>query len=149
MEYLVYILRCSDGSYYVGSTQNIEQRLKAHHDGRAAMYTWSRRPVVLVFSEPCVSESAAVRRERQIKRWSRAKKEALISGDMKALHDLSRRRKIRRLAEHNAGKSTHTESISALVVGVIPLVRRPCQDSRLRALPENRFRPRLRPETFF
>ncbi|MCZ7582404.1 MAG: GIY-YIG nuclease family protein [Deltaproteobacteria bacterium] len=92
-DFYVYILRCSDGSYYVGSTSDVEQRVQAHNDGKAANFTRLRRPVVLAYTEVCESETAAVRRERQIKRWSRAKKEALISGNVAALHGLSRRYK--------------------------------------------------------
>jgi predicted GIY-YIG superfamily endonuclease len=91
-EFFVYILRCSDGSYYVGSTQDVDRRVKVHNDGNAAVYTRLRRPVELAYTEPCESETVAVRRERQIKRWSRAKKEALILGDKGMLHVLSRRR---------------------------------------------------------
>jgi len=92
MNYYVYILRCSDGSYYVGSTQDVTKRVQAHNDGKAATFTKMRRPVTLEYSELCESETAAVRREHQIKKWSRVKKEALIKGNMEALHQLSRRR---------------------------------------------------------
>jgi len=91
MNYCVYILRCSNGNYYVGSTKNLDERVKAHNDGKGSDFTRLRRPVTLVFSEPCESEAAAVQRERQIKKWSRAKKEALIIGDTHAMHRLSRR----------------------------------------------------------
>jgi len=90
--YFVYILRCSDGSYYVGSTQNLEERLQAHNDGKATRYTFLRRPVQLVYSEAHDAESAAVRRERQIKKWSRAKKKALMAGNLERLRELSRSR---------------------------------------------------------
>jgi predicted GIY-YIG superfamily endonuclease len=91
-QYYVYILLCSDGSYYVGSTQNLSERVKAHVEGRGCRYTAQRRPVRLVYSESQESESAAVRRELQIKRWSRAKKEALIGGDRERLRQLSQSR---------------------------------------------------------
>ena len=90
--FLVYILRCSDGSYYVGSTEDLQERVKAHNEGEAAKYTYMRRPVRLVWSEAHDTESAAVRRERQIKKWSRAKKEALMAGDLGRLRELSRSR---------------------------------------------------------
>lgn len=75
-----YILRCRDGSYYVGSTHELAQRLAKHHDGTAATYTASRRPVSLVYAEEWETSVAASARERQIKRWTRVKKEALIAG---------------------------------------------------------------------
>jgi len=90
---IVYILRCSDESYYVGHTDNLGERVKAHNDGRAAKYTYLRRPVTLVYSEIFKTEEEAVRRERQIKGWTRAKKEALIAGDTERLRGLSKRRK--------------------------------------------------------
>ena len=74
--YYLYILRCSDGSYYVGTTNDLEQRLLAHTEGRAATYTAGRRPVLLVYSENHESVEAARARERQIKGWTRSKKDA-------------------------------------------------------------------------
>jgi putative endonuclease len=91
-EHYVYILRCSDGSYYVGSTCNLEERLRAHNEGRAATHTSEHRPVCLVYSEALPTEEEAIRRERQIKGWSRSKKEALISGDLERLKVLSKGR---------------------------------------------------------
>jgi len=88
----VYILRCSDGSYYVGSAQNLQQRVKAHNNGEGPRYTAVRRPVRLVYSEPHDSASSAVTRERQLKRWTRAKKEALIKRNTSELKRLSKSR---------------------------------------------------------
>ena len=89
----VYILRCSDNSFYVGQTDNLTARERAHNEGTAAQYTARRRPVKLVYSEPFESRIAAVEREKQLKRWSGKKKEALISGDGSALKQLSKRRR--------------------------------------------------------
>ena len=91
--HFVYILQCRDGSYYVGLTENVADRVQRHQDATGAAWTAARRPVSLMFEEEHPSETAAVARERQIKKWSRAKKEALIAGNLAALHDLSRRRK--------------------------------------------------------
>ena len=88
----VYILLCSDGSYYVGSTHDLMARVRAHEEGKGCRYTAQRLPVRLVYSEAHHTESSAVRRERQIKRWSRAKKEALIGGDKARLRKLSKSR---------------------------------------------------------
>jgi predicted GIY-YIG superfamily endonuclease len=81
----VYILRCSDNSLYIGETDDVAARLSRHNDGRGASFTAKRRPVRLVFTEACVSREAALERERQLKRWTREKKEALIAGDRVAL----------------------------------------------------------------
>ena len=90
--YFVYILRCVDDSLYVGLTQNLNTRLKAHNDGRGAAYTFKRRPVSLVYWEKFERESQAVEREGQLKRWSHAKKQALIEGEVVRLKQLSQRR---------------------------------------------------------
>ena len=89
--FFVYILRCSDGSYYVGQTEDVQQRVHDHNEGRGATWTATRRPVELVYQESFDELDSVVRREAQLKRWSRAKKEALISGDRKQLKALSRR----------------------------------------------------------
>jgi putative endonuclease len=91
-EYWVYILRCADGTLYTGSTRNLKQRLSDHNKGTGAKYTASRRPVKLVYSEPHRNQHFAMRREMQIKGWTRAKKVALIKGDVKLLKKLSRKR---------------------------------------------------------
>ena len=89
MAFYVYILRCSDGSYYTGHTDNLEARLAAHQSRAIPGYTFKRRPVSLVFSEQFISREEAYERERQIKGWSRAKKQALIEQDWERLVSLS------------------------------------------------------------
>ena len=80
MEVTVYILRCSDGSYYTGLTkQDVEAQLWEHNEGTCDGYTRKRRPVELVFTETYDRIVDAIERERQIKGWSRVKKEALIA----------------------------------------------------------------------
>ena len=91
LAYHVYMLRCSDGSYYVGHTNDLEHRPAAHERGAIEGYTLSRRPVELVFSDQLSTRLEAFHRERQIKGWSRAKKEALIKGDWDGLVELSDR----------------------------------------------------------
>ena len=88
----VYILRCADKSLYIGHTTSLSARLRAHNEGRGAAYTFKRRPVALVYTERLPSRLAAIRRERQLKRWTRKKKEALIRGDLATLRILSKRR---------------------------------------------------------
>ena len=91
-DYWVYIIRCADGSYYIGSTGDLEKRLRAHEEGRAATYTARRRPLKLAYSEKHENMEAARRRELQIKRWTRKKKEALISGNMENLKSMAKKR---------------------------------------------------------
>ena len=83
-----YILRCADGALYIGNTENLDSRVNAHNAGEAALFTRKRRPVALVYAEVHPTRLAAVERERQIKRWTRAKKEALICGDLALLKRL-------------------------------------------------------------
>ncbi|MEQ1938825.1 GIY-YIG nuclease family protein [Mesorhizobium sp. CN5-321] len=91
-EMTVYMLRCVDGSYYVGSTkQEIEARVWEHNNLPSDSYTARRRPVVLVFTESYDRITDAIARERQIKGWSRRKKEALITLAYESLPALSRR----------------------------------------------------------
>lgn len=90
----VYILRCSDDSYYVGSHRGsvVEDRVNAHNEGvYPDAYTFTRRPVECVWSGcfPTIKEAVAF--ERQLKGWSRKKKEAVINGDWEALPSLSKR----------------------------------------------------------
>lgn len=88
----VYILRCADGSTYVGSTRNLERRVQQHATGHGAEYTRRRLPVELVFAQEYERVDEAFAREKQIQGWSRRKREALIRGDFDALPGLSRRR---------------------------------------------------------
>jgi len=87
----IYILRCSDGSYYTGSTRaSLEERMAQHDSGVFGGYTATRRPVKLVFHEEFERITDAIAAERQIKNWSRAKKEVLIRGDFVALRLLAK-----------------------------------------------------------
>jgi len=74
MSFYVYILRCADGSYYIGHTDDLEERLSEQERGGVTVYTRKRRPVVLVFSADFYTREGAIDRERQIKGWSRAKR---------------------------------------------------------------------------
>jgi tRNA/rRNA methyltransferase len=87
MNFWVYILRCADGSYYTGHTDNLEQRIGQHNAGAIEGYTHDRRPVTLAWSQDCPSRIEALEAERQIKGWTRAKKEALMRSDWQALHE--------------------------------------------------------------
>jgi len=85
MAFWAYILRCSDGSYYTGHTDDLERRLAQHQTGEVKGYTHDRRPVNLVWSESFATREEALAAELRIKPWSRAKKEALIRRDWNAL----------------------------------------------------------------
>ena len=89
----VYILKCSDDSYYTGSTNNLERRLEQHNKGEGANHTKNRLPVKLIYFEEYSRIDKAFYREKQIQGWSRKKKEALIRGDYKRLVKLSRKKK--------------------------------------------------------
>jgi putative endonuclease len=88
----LYILRCADGSYYIGTTRgSLEERIGEHDSGVFDGYTALRRPVTLVLHQDFERIEDAVSAERQVKGWRREKKEALIRGDFSALPSLSRR----------------------------------------------------------
>ncbi|WP_170296988.1 GIY-YIG nuclease family protein [Agromyces salentinus] len=87
----MYILECSDGSYYVGSTVDLERRLVEHDQGEGSRYTRQRRPVQLVYAEEHARIDEAFAREKQVQNWSRAKREALIGGRLELLNGLSRK----------------------------------------------------------
>lgn len=77
----MYILECSDGTYYTGSTKNLELRLQQHQDGKGENYTAKRLPVKLVYYETYSRIDEAFYREKQVQGWSRKKKEALMKGE--------------------------------------------------------------------
>jgi putative endonuclease len=93
----LYIVRCADDSYYCGTTRKeLEARVAEHNAGHFGGYTAKRLPVTLVFAEWFDNAIDAITAERQIKGWSRAKKEAFMRGDFDALRLLSRRRTVYR-----------------------------------------------------
>jgi putative endonuclease len=87
----MYILRCSDDSFYTGSTWDIDVRLWEHQQGRGANYTKYRLPVELVYSEEYERIEDAFYREKQVQKWSRAKKKALIDGKFEDLPVLAKK----------------------------------------------------------
>ncbi|RZJ82339.1 MAG: GIY-YIG nuclease family protein [Flavobacterium sp.] len=88
--YTVYILKCSDGSYYTGVTNDIDRRFYEHQNGiNNNCYTFKRRPLNLVFAEHFADINQAIEFEKQIKGWSRKKKEAIISDNWEQLKELS------------------------------------------------------------
>ncbi|MGH6649864.1 MAG: GIY-YIG nuclease family protein [Sphingopyxis sp.] len=87
-----YMLRCADGSYYVGHTDDLSRRIAEHQTGFFTGYTYTRRPVELVWSDAFQTRDDAKMAERQIKGWGRPKKEALIVGDWDRISELARGR---------------------------------------------------------
>ena len=92
MDFYTYLLRCNDGSYYTGHTDDLENRIAQHRTGALGGYTAKRLPVTLVWSDRFPTRDEAFAAERQIKGWSRAKKEALIAGDWSRISALARNR---------------------------------------------------------
>jgi putative endonuclease len=92
-QYFVYILQCSDQSYYTGITNDLERRLFEHETGvNLQCYTYKRRPLQLVFRERFTDVNQAIAFEKQVKGWNRAKKAAIINGKWELLPDLSKRK---------------------------------------------------------
>jgi putative endonuclease len=87
----IYILECSDGTYYTGSTKDLKRSLQEHQAGEGSKYTKMRLPVKLIYSEEFDRIDAAFYREKQIQSWSRKKKQALIEGRLDELPELSKK----------------------------------------------------------
>ena len=86
--WFVYILLCNNGSYYIGSSNNVDQRVKDHLNGKGGRFTRSHKPQKLVYKEELPNKSEALKREAQLKKWSKAKKEAIIAGSLELLKKL-------------------------------------------------------------
>jgi tRNA/rRNA methyltransferase len=104
------MLQCSDGSLYIGHSDNLAARLRAHTDRRFRGFTYNRRPIRLIFHEPFHTREQALAAEREIKGWSREKKWALAHRDWRTLRELSVRRTPRRwLSELSAAAHPSSE----------------------------------------
>ena len=91
--YYVYMLKCADNTYYTGITSNLTQRVQDHIKGKHIdSYTFSRRPIQLVFFCEFTNVNLAITTEKQIKKWSRVKKEALINNEFEKLPNLSKKK---------------------------------------------------------
>lgn len=89
----VYILKCADSTYYTGITSNLSKRVESHESGKhKGSYTSKRLPVALVFYAEFTDINFAIEKEKQIKKWARVKKEALINGDYDALPNLAKKK---------------------------------------------------------
>ncbi|MFZ5886932.1 MAG: GIY-YIG nuclease family protein [Chloroflexota bacterium] len=110
----MYILKCADGSYYVGSTKNLELRIAQHQSGKGARYTSRRLPVELVYAEEYERVADAYYREKQVQNWSRAKREALINGTPELLPALAKKKfDKKKLQEYLVGRAGLSDSSEA------------------------------------
>lgn len=93
LDFYVYILRCSDGTYYTGHTDDLEKRIAEHENGSYVSYTSERLPIELMFVQPCASRAEALEAERKLKKWSREKKEVLINNGWEAMSSFKKRKR--------------------------------------------------------
>ena len=129
----LYILRCRDGSYYVGSTTNPDYRVQQHKDGEGGDYTQRRLPVELVYAEEFESIHEAFLAEREVECWRREKKDALIRLDYEALPELSWN-SLKRAEVMETRRLSQLETSSDNATPVL----RQAQDAMSNALSENR-----------
>ncbi|MBA2077299.1 GIY-YIG nuclease family protein [Rhodanobacter sp. PCA2] len=128
MEFVLYILECADGSFYIGHTDNLDKRMEQHKQGSSCAYTASRRPVKLIHAEGFETRFEALTMERKLKGWSRAKKLAYIAGDWGAVSALAKGRHRHELARE--GASTPLAARATLSAnGDVAGARQPDQDS--------------------
>lgn len=120
MSFHIYILRCADGTYYTGHTDDLDHRIAEHQSGAFTGYTYDRHPVELMFSESFQTRREALEREQQIRDWSRKKKEALFKQDWSTVSEAARSR--HRVSTALDARSNQTESVLSLAP-VIVLVR--------------------------
>ena len=92
MEFYVYMLSLHNGQLYVGSTEDLLRRYQEHLNGTGSKTTRDSKPIAIIYSEPHTDRSSAIRREQQLKKWTRAKKLALAEGMLDELHRLSKRK---------------------------------------------------------
>ncbi len=105
MTFWAYMLHCSDRSFYVGQTDDLEARIGAHQSGRIKGYTSTRLPVKLVWSQEFATRYEALQAERQIKGWGRPKKLALIRGDWSLIGALARNSEEKRRASTGSART--------------------------------------------
>ncbi|MEO7634892.1 MAG: GIY-YIG nuclease family protein, partial [Sphingomicrobium sp.] len=112
MSFWAYMLRCGNGAYYAGHTDNLETRIAAHRSGALGGYPSKHLSVALVWSQEFADRDTAFAAERQIKGWSRAKKEALIAGDWDAIHLLTMRTPVLRDDASTGSAATQDERVT-------------------------------------
>ena len=122
LQFWTYMLRCADGSYYVGHTDDIDLRLAQHNDGTYPGYTHNRQPVELVWSDLFADRDTAFANERKLKGWSRAKKEALIRGDWDTVRLLASRAKVLRDGQGPSTSSVPSPPQDERVLAAKPVI---------------------------
>ena len=122
----MYILECADGSYYTGSTRDLERGLWQHQNGEGANFTKKRLPVKLVYAEPYDHVEDAFLREKQVQGWSRRKKKALIERNFDQLIDFSKN-----YTQYGSPASTDPASTSSTYVVTNELAKQLAEESRL------------------
>ncbi len=90
MDFILYILECADGTFYIGHTDDLDNRLVQHDLGKGCVYTSTRRPLKLIHTEGFETRYEALSMERKLKGWSRAKKQAYMAGDWNTVHVLAK-----------------------------------------------------------
>lgn len=116
--YYVYILQTSDSSFYTGATSDLPRRVYEHETGAVrTAYTYSRRPVKLLWAQECSSREESLRLEHQVKGWSRAKKIALIQNDYEKVHEIVKQERQRREGLKRASTTLSTGASIALSTG--------------------------------
>jgi tRNA/rRNA methyltransferase len=126
VDFYTYLLRCADGHYYVGHTDDLDSRIAEHQAGAIPGYTQKRRPVQLLWADRFPDRDSAFAAERQIKGWSRAKKEALIRCDFEALRELAKKRsfdtplRLRSAATQDERRGRSAHSVEELSPGEGP-----------------------------
>jgi tRNA/rRNA methyltransferase len=109
VDFYTYLLRCADGHYYAGHTDDLDACIAQHQSGAIPGYTQKRRPVQLIWADRFPDRDSAFAAERQIKGWSRAKKEALVRGDWGALKELAKKPSVLRYAGSTGSPATQDE----------------------------------------
>jgi putative endonuclease len=110
-----YILECADGSFYVGSTRDLEQRVEQHNTGDGAAYTRWRRPVRLAWAAEFERIDEAYAFEKRVQNWSRAKRIALIEGRFNDLPDLAKKNPVRRAAAVRRGEKPAADGLGGSI----------------------------------
>jgi putative endonuclease len=110
MAFWCYILRCADGLYYTGHTDNLERRLAEHHHGGFSEFTSKRRPVTLLWAQDFPTRYEALGTEMKVKKWSRVKKEALARSDWQALSHFAKPPSERSTGDPPIGVSTSLDT---------------------------------------
>ena len=110
MAFWCYILRCSDGKYYTGHTDNLERRIAEHQHGGYCDFTSKRRPVTLLWAQDFPSRYEALQSELTVKKWSRAKKEALARSDWQSLSHFAKPPTERSTGDPRQGVSTSLDT---------------------------------------